>query len=94
MNDKQNTMIVLLLISAAMLGSMLFVAHRTDQSAQAGNTATRSGDYIMSPGSRDSSSDNLYVIDVRERRLLVYMIEPGRTKLNAVDFIDLKKAFK
>ena len=94
MNDKQNTMIVLLLISAAMLASMLFVAHQTRQPAQAGNTATRAGDYIISPGSREEASDNLYVIDVRAQRLLVYVIRPGMTKMEAVDFVDLKKFFK
>jgi len=93
MNDKKNTMIVLLLISAVLLSGMLFVARQTSQSAQAGNTATRFGDYVMCPGARESDSDNVYVIDVRKQRMIVYMIEPGRRDMIAVDLIDLKRYF-
>ncbi len=93
MNDKKNTMIVLLMISAALLSAMLLVAHQTGQSAQAGNTATRSGDYIICPGARESDSDNVYVIDVRAQRMIAYMIEPGTTDLIVVDLIDLERYF-
>jgi len=81
MNDKANTTIVLLVISAVLLSAMLFAARQTSQTARAGNTAMRFGDYIMCPGARESDADNLYVIDVRKQRMNVYMIEPGRADL-------------
>ena len=93
MNDKKSTMIVLLLISAVLLSGMLLVARQTSQTAQAGNTDTRFGDYIMMPGSRESDSDNIYVIDVRKQMMIVYMIEPGTNDMIAVDRIDLKRYF-
>ena len=93
MNNKQNSLIVLLLISAALLASMLFVAHQTNQTAQAGNTSARFGDYIICPGGRAEGTDNVYVIDVREQRMIAYMIEPGTTDLIAVDLIDLQRYF-
>ena len=93
MNDKKNTLIVLLLISAALLSTMLLVAHQTSQSAQGGDTAARFGDYIMCPGARESDMDNVYVIDVRQQRLIAYMLEPGTTDVKPVDMIDLQRYF-
>ena len=93
MNDKKNTMIVLLVISAVLLSGMLFVARQTSQSAKAGNTAARFGDYVMCPGARENGADNVYVIDMRKQRMIVYMIEPGRRDMIAVDLIDLKRYF-
>jgi len=93
MNDKKNMLLVLLLISAALLSAMLFVAHQTRQTAQAGNTSARFGDYILCPGARESSTDNLYVIDVRLQRMGVYLIEPGTNDLMPVDIIDLQRYF-
>ena len=93
MNDNKNMLIVLLLISAVLLSAMLFVARQTEQTAQAGNTSARFGDYIMCPGARESSADNVYVIDVQLQRMGVYMVEPGTNDLIPVDIIDLQRYF-
>ncbi len=93
MNDNKNMLIVLLLISAVLLSAMLFVARQTEQTAQAGNTSARFGDYIMCPGAREDSSDNIYIIDVQLQRLAVYLLEPGTNDLIPVDIIDLQRYF-
>lgn len=93
MNDNKNMLIVLLLISAVLLSAMLFVAGQTEQTAQAGNTSARFGDYIMCPGARESSTDNIYVIDVQLQRMGVYLLEPGTNDLIPVDIIDLQRYF-
>lgn len=93
MSDNKNMLIVLLLISAVLLSAMLFVARQTDQTAQAGNTSARYGDYIMCPGARESSADNVYVIDVQLQRMGVYLVEPGTNDLIPVDIIDLQRYF-
>ena len=93
MNDRQNIVIVLLLVSAAMLSMMLFMSQRTDE-AVAGNTSARFGDYIMCPGIRSQADDNIYLIDVQEQKLICYWIEPGTDDLEPTDIVDLEKIFK
>ena len=93
MNDRQNMTIILLLISAAFLASLLFLAQTTDQQAWAGNSSARFDDYIMCPGARSDSADNLYIIDVQTEKLAVYWIQPGTTNLEPTDVIDLKRYF-
>jgi len=93
MNDQKNILIVLLLISAALLSTMLFIANRTEQTAQATGSADRFSDYIMCPGQRESGADNIYVIDVQQKKLVAYIVEPGTENLVPVDIIDLARYF-
>ena len=91
MNDRQNIVIVLLLVTAALLSMMLIF---TSSEAVAGNTAARYQDYIMCPGERSTSSDNIYVIDVQEKKLITYWVEPGTDSFEPTDIVDLEKVFK
>ena len=93
MSDQKNILIVLLLISAALLSTMLFIANRTEQTAQATGSSDRFGDYLMCPGQRESSADNVYVIDTQQQKLIVYIVEPGTNDLGPVDIIDLARYF-
>ena len=109
MNDRQNIIIVLLLVSAAMLALMLVMTHQPQQ-AQAGTTSSRYDDYILCPGAVESSgsitifegigtvsdagSDNIYVIDVQEQKLITYSVEPGTDDLAPTDVVDLEKIFR
>ena len=91
MNDSKNVTIVMLLISAVVL-TVLMLA--TTQPADAGNTSARFGDYVMSPGARADSFDNLYVIDVLQKKLNVYSTDPNKRRLEILDSIDLTQYFQ
>ena len=80
MNDSKNITIVMLLISAVILSVLLLATQPT----HAGNSSARFGDYVMSAGARADSFDNLYVIDVLQKRLNVYSTDPeGRPHVAA-----------
>ena len=91
MNDSKNVTIVMLLISAVVL-TVLMLA--TMQTTEGGNSSSRFGDYVMSPGARADSFDNLYVIDVLQKRLNVYSTDPNKRRLEILDSIDLTQYFQ
>jgi hypothetical protein len=93
MKNQQTLAIVFLLISAAVLSLMLYIAVQTQDAAQAGSSESRSGDFIMVPGSRATAADNIYVIDVQRQRMALYISEPGRGDLQPRDVIDLGRYF-
>jgi hypothetical protein len=92
MNDSKNITIAMLLISAVVLSVLVAVSVRTP-SAEAGNASSRYGDYILCPGARAESADNLYVIDVMKRRLNVYVIDQNRRDVNLQFTVDLANYF-
>ena len=73
MNNTQNTTIVLLIITAAILTAMLFPAIMNDEdSAAYGAASVRQGKYIMATGAYDISIDLLYVLNIDTQKLCVY----------------------
>jgi len=94
MKDPQNITIVLLLISAAVLGAMLIASYTTlDRTAYASTTA-RGGDYIMSTGARSGTRELLFVIDLAARRLNCYETNINTWAIDLQDSVDLEAAFK
>ena len=94
MNDSKNITIVMLLLSAVVLSVLLLASIQTAAPVQAGNTSARFGDYVMAPGARAKSFDNLYVIDVLQKRLNVYSADPNRKRVEILDTVDLAQYFK
>jgi hypothetical protein len=93
MNDRHNIVIVLLLVSAAMLSMMLYIGVQPNE-AVAGNSSSRYGDYILCTGFRSQADDNLYIIDVQQKKLNCYWIEPGTDNFEPTDSVDLETIFR
>ena len=77
MKNNENILITLLVITAGILIAML-VGSWNAQNAYAESSSDRFGDYIMVTGARTDSIDLLYVIDVPNKKLLVYSADPVR----------------
>ncbi len=94
MNNGKNITIAMLVLSAIVLSTLLVIVAPTPK-ALAGNTSARFKDaYIMSPGGRADSFDNLYVIDVPRQKLNAYEVDPNRKNMNILDTVDLPRYFQ
>ena len=78
MNNTQNTTIVLLLITAAILTTMLLPAFIGTEPAAYARGAVRQGKYIMATGAYDAKIDLLYIVNIESQKLCVYA--PNITK--------------
>lgn len=94
MNNGKNITIAMLVLSAIVLSTLLVIVTPTPK-ALAGNTSARFEDtYIMSPGGRADSFDNLYVIDVPRQKLNAYEVDPNRKNMKILDTVDLPRYFQ
>jgi len=94
MKDTQNIAIVLLVISAVILTVMLLgVLRQTSQPALAA-ASVKQGDYVMVTGQIAGRYDALYVVDIVQRRLNVYWINPDTERMEILDTGDLERAFR
>lgn len=91
MKDTQNTIIVMLLVTAAILAALLVVSLNSPQ-AQA-DVSVRAGDYIMFSGAFTRTNDFIYVIDVGMRRINVYTINIQKSAIDMIDSVELEKLF-
>jgi hypothetical protein len=92
MKNTQNITIAMLSITAAVLLAILLVNLSSDQ-AQAGGVSIKQGDYIIGTGSGSTGNDLIYVIDIAAKKLVVYGLDINRGLLEAIDGVDLVKAF-
>lgn len=94
MKNNQNLTIVLLVISAAILTVMLVTAmHQTSESAVAA-ASVKQGDYIMVTGQISPRYDALYAVDVLQKQLNVYWVNPDNNRMEILDTADLERAFR
>ena len=93
MTDHKNTTIVMLLLSAVVLSVLLGAAFRSAPPAYGGNVSARIDPYILMPGGRSDSADNLYVVDVYRKRINVYYADRNRESLILKDSKDLTGLF-
>lgn len=84
MNDTQNTTIVLMLITASILGAMLVSAYLGEEQTARADASVRQGEYIMATGAYSRSIDLLYVIDVPNRVLITYYPDRNKRTLSVV----------
>lgn len=94
MTDHKNVTIAMLVLSAVVLSVLLVAAFRTAPPAYAGNTSARIDPYIMMPGGRSDSADNLYVVDVFRQRINVYYADRNRKALILKDSKELAGLFQ
>jgi hypothetical protein len=93
MKNQQNMTIVFLLISAALLSTMLYIAHKTENDAVAASSESRLDPFIMVPGLRATAADNIYIIDIQTKKMAIYITQPGRDELTPKDVFDLGRYF-
>ncbi len=76
---------VFLLATACILGVMMVGSYNADKAYAASADRTPNGQYIMVTGAISDSTDLLYVIDVPNRKLLAYGINPIQNTVTVVD---------
>ena len=92
MNDPRNLTILLLVISAAVLGGILLSTMGEPAYAEA-MSASR-GDYVMATGQVGKYGDLLYMIDRRAKRLNVYSFDPQTDAMTPQASVDLGQVFR
>ncbi|MBN1554578.1 MAG: hypothetical protein JXA11_07515 [Phycisphaerae bacterium] len=93
MNKNDPIFIGLLTCTAVLLGVML-VGSIHSQQAYAGSSSDRFGDYIMVTAARSTVNDLLYVIDVPNKKLLVYYCDKPMNTFKIVDDrVNLQEVF-
>ena len=91
MRDTQNTTIVLLLVSAAVLGALL-IGNYTAREA-AGDTSIRVAGYVMVPGAVGTDMDALYVINIPAHQLNIYVYDVRTKAILPLPPVNLRQAF-
>lgn len=96
MKNNENILILLLVVTGGILIAML-IGSWNAQSAYAATSADRLGDYIMVTGAMTPTRDLLYVVDVPNKRMVVYYSDPlkGKTRFEiADDRVNLANVFR
>ena len=94
MKKTQNITIVMLLMTAAILSSLLVAGWLyTEQPANASGVS-RAGDYIMASGMYDSDTDFVYVLDIANAKLNLYYPNINTNQLTLGTSVDLGAAFR
>ncbi len=94
MQKTQNITIVMLLMTAAILSSLLVAGWLyTEQPAYASGTA-RGGDYIMASGQYDTDTDFIYVLDIANAKLNLYYPNINTNQLTLGCSTDVGASFR
>lgn len=90
---KDTIIIVLLVVSAAILGT-LFVGSLQSNKAYAGSSSWEvTGDYVMVSGQITTNTQILYVVDIPQQKILAYDVNGTMNKVTLLDVRNLKQAF-
>ncbi|MCK5114422.1 MAG: hypothetical protein KAR11_06640 [Phycisphaerae bacterium] len=80
--NNENLLIVVLLLTAGLLGIMVVSSLDNDDAALAySNSRAPAGRYIMLNGKASSSQDIVYIIDVPNQKLMAYSIDAVRNRV-------------
>jgi len=94
MNKSEHILIGLLTLTGVLLG-VLLIGSIHSQEAYAASSSDRYGDYIMVAAARSSVNDLLYVIDIPNKKLLVYYCDKTMNTFKIVDDrVDLSEVFR
>lgn len=102
MNSNQNTVIVLLMISAGVLTGLLVGGFVGTQGPAEADTSTRSPNvaisvppnaYSICTGGWDTNIDILYVMDINAEKLNAYVTNTKTEAIEQFDTISLPQAF-
>jgi hypothetical protein len=92
MKDTTNVTIVLLSVSACILAGMLILANVPQPAYAVGSV--RGGDYIMVNGSVSSGVDLLYIVDLGQQKLNVYVVDAVQNQIYLKDQLNLRVEFR
>ncbi|MFP4140537.1 MAG: hypothetical protein ACOCVI_02070 [Planctomycetota bacterium] len=92
MKNTQNVTILLLTISAILLGALLVGLNHTDRAQ--GAMAQRRNEYIQVTGQYNSSTELLYVVDLTQQKMNVYFADEKKKATTLLTQLDLKRAFQ
>ena len=93
MQKTQNITIVMLLMTAAILSSLLIAGWLYTEPAYASGVS-RAGDYIMASGQYDADTDFIYVLDIANAKLNLYYPNINTNQLTLGTSLDLGAAFR
>lgn len=94
MKNAENITIVMLLATAAILGSMLVGTYcGTSQSADAEVFGRHMG-FIVSTGQVAPYVDAMYIIDLKTKKLNAYILSEKKGSIEFLTTVDLNKAFR
>lgn len=93
MNDTQNLTIVLLLVTAAVLGVMVYGTWQGTGRDALADSSVRQGDYIMVTGAWSDSNDFLYVMDIAAMQINVYFTDVQNNRIELADTVNVERAF-
>lgn len=94
MNHTHNVTIVLLVVTAAILTSMLVGGYLYTEPAYAGSCSAKDGDYIMVSGQYDQNTDFIYILDIANAKLNIYFPNINNNSIVLGDTVDLSRAFR
>lgn len=94
MTNAENTTITLLIVTAAILTSLLVAGYVASAPAYGGTSGVKDGDYVMTVGTYDQDNDFVYVIDTASNRLNLYYVNINTNAVVFRDNIDLSKVFR
>ncbi len=94
MQKTQNITIVMLLMTAAILTSLLVAGWLYTEQPAYGSGVSRAGDYIMASGMYDDGTDFIYVLDVANAKLNLYYPNATTNLLTLGCTTDLAAAFR
>lgn len=93
--NKQDSVLIGFLTLTGIFLAVLLAGSLRSQEAYAGASSDRAGDYIMAAAARSDVNDLLYVIDVPNKRLLVYNCDvPNNTFRIVDDRVNLAEVFR
>ena len=93
MQKTQDITIVMLLMTAAILTSLLVAGYLYTEPAYAGSVS-RSGDYVMASGMFEEGTDFVYVLDIANAKLNLYYANTASNQLTLGCTTDLSTAFR
>lgn len=99
MNQNMNAIIVLLIVTAGILGALLIASHSATP-AYAGTIGMKQAEYVMGTINYSDKRDLVYVIDLNANKMVLYGIKAGAGQSNLSiqmvpdSTVDLAKAFK
>jgi hypothetical protein len=94
MTNAENMTITLLIVTAAVLTSLLVAGYVASAPAYGAVSGVKDGDYVMTVGTYDQDNDFVYVIDTASNRLNLYYVNINTNAVVFRDNIDLSKVFR
>jgi hypothetical protein len=93
MKNTQNITLMLLIVTTAVLTTLLVASWLHTEPAYAAAGSAKDGDYIMAIGSYNEQSDFLYVLDIASAKLQIYYADINTNSIRAGGTVDLARAF-